>query len=83
VIEFIQPVEPEMQSHGSEQRDAIIRDLKLKKEISAEYLDDKQVEFMRQLNKNEALLEYYIKLKESIVSLFTLSKVVTTGKLKL
>jgi hypothetical protein len=38
---------------------------------------------MRQLNKNEALLEYYIKLKESIVSLFTLSKVVTTGKLKL
>lgn len=83
MVEFIQPIEPELKSHGSEQRDAIIRDLKLKKEISAEYLDDKQVEFMRQLNKNEALLEYYIKLKESIVSLFTLSKVVTTGKLKL
>ena len=82
-MEINPPPLPQLKLDDSEKRDAIIRDLRKKKTLTVDYLNEDQINFMNQLYKNEALLEYYIKLKENIVSMITLSKVVTTSKLKI
>lgn len=49
IVEYIPPEVPKLESQGSEKRDALIRDLKLKKSITVDYLNEHQINFMNNI----------------------------------